>query len=217
VSEHQPDLARLRREYGDRGLDIPDLDDEPVTMFGRWMQDSVDAGLHEPNAMVVATATLDGRPSARMVLLKGLDERGFVFYTNLSSRKAAEIDANPCVSLLFPWQDLQRQVRVEGRATRVTEDESEAYFARRPRESQLGAWASPQSQVVASRAALDERYEEALSRFAAADAVPLPPFWGGIRVVPEVVEFWQGRRGRMHDRLVYRREGAGWRVERLAP
>ena len=217
MSEHPPDLARLRREYGDRGLDLPDLDDEPVTMFGRWMQDSVDAGLHEPNAMVVATATPDGRPSARMVLLKGLDERGFVFYTNLSSRKAAEVDANPWVSLLFPWHDLQRQVRVEGRATRVTEDESEAYFAQRPRESQLGAWASPQSHVVDSRAALDERYEEVLSRFAAADVVSMPPFWGGIRVVPEVVEFWQGRRGRMHDRLVYRRAGAGWRVERLAP
>ena len=212
-----PDLARLRREYGDRGLDLPDLDADPVSMFRRWLADTVEAGLHEPNAMVVATATPDGRPSARMVLLKGLDESGFVFYTNLSSRKAGEIDANPRVSLLFPWQDLQRQVRVEGRASRVSTEESEAYFARRPRESQLGAWASPQSQVVASRSALDERYGGVLSRFAAADAVPLPPFWGGIRVAPEVVEFWQGRRGRMHDRLVYRREGGGWRVERLAP
>ena len=212
-----PDLARLRREYGDRGLDLQDLDPDPVSMFGRWLGDTVAAGLHEPNAMVVATATPDGRPSARMVLLKGLDERGFVFYTNLSSRKGGEIDANPWVSLLFPWQDLQRQVRVEGRASRVSQAESEAYFAQRPRESQLGAWASPQSQVVASRSALDERYGGVLSRFAAADAVPLPPFWGGIRVAPEVVEFWQGRRGRMHDRLVYRREGAGWRVERLAP
>jgi pyridoxamine 5'-phosphate oxidase len=218
VSEHPaPDLARLRREYGDRGLDLPDLDPDPLSMFGRWLGDTVDAQLHEPNAMVVASATPEGRPSARMVLLKGLDERGFVFYTNLSSRKAGEIDANPWVSLLFPWQDLQRQVRVEGRASRVSEAESEAYFAQRPRESQLGAWASPQSQVVASRSALDERYGGVLSRFAAADAVPLPPFWGGIRVAPEVVEFWQGRRGRMHDRLVYRREGADWRVERLAP
>ncbi len=218
MSEHPgPDLARLRREYGDRGLDLPDLADDPVTMFRRWLDDTVASGLHEPNAMVVASVSEQGRPSTRMVLLKGLDERGFVFYTNLTSRKGREIEANPAVSLLFPWQDLQRQVRVEGTASRVSSEESEAYFARRPRESQLGAWASPQSQVVTSRAALDERYGGVLSRFAAAEEVPLPPFWGGIRVAPESVEFWQGRKGRMHDRLVYRREGAGWRVERLAP
>jgi len=218
VSEHPgPDLARLRREYGERGLDLPDLADDPVAMFRRWLDDTIASGLHEPNAMVVASVSEQGRPSARMVLLKGLDERGFVFYTNLGSRKGREVEANPAVSLLFPWQDLQRQVRVEGTATRVSQEESEAYFASRPRESQLGAWASPQSQVVTSRAALDERYGGVLSRFAAADEVPLPPFWGGLRVVPEAVEFWQGRKGRMHDRLVYRRAGAGWRVERLAP
>ena len=218
MSEHPgPDLARLRREYGERGLDLPDLADDPVAMFRRWLDDTIASGLHEPNAMVVASVSEQGRPSARMVLLKGLDERGFVFYTNLGSRKGREVEANPAVSLLFPWQDLQRQVRVEGTATRVSQEESEAYFASRPRESQLGAWASPQSQVVTSRAALDERYGGVLSRFAAADEVPLPPFWGGLRVVPEAVEFWQGRKGRMHDRLVYRRAGAGWRVERLAP
>jgi pyridoxamine 5'-phosphate oxidase len=214
---HGPDLARLRREYGDHGLDLPDLEPEPVAMFRRWLDDTVAARLHEPNAMVVATATPSGRPSARMVLLKGLDERGFVFYTNLTSRKGEEIEANPAVSLLFPWHDLQRQVRVEGTASRVSDDESEAYFSSRPRESQLGAWASPQSQVVSSRSALDERYGGVLARFAELDAVPLPPFWGGIRVAPEVVEFWQGRRGRMHDRLVYRRDADGWAVQRLAP
>jgi pyridoxamine 5'-phosphate oxidase len=214
----QQDLARLRREYGDRGLDVPDLEDDPVDMVRRWLHDTIVAGLHEPNAMVVATVSAQGLPSARMVLLKGLDARGFVFFTNYTSRKAEDIDANPAVSLLFPWHDLQRQVRVEGTASRVSTEESEAYFAGRPRESQLGAWASPQSRVVSSRSALDERYGGVLAQFADVDAVPLPPFWGGIRVAPEAVEFWQGRKGRMHDRLRYRRDGSGaWAVERLAP
>ena len=216
-----PDLGRLRREYGDRGLDVPDLEPDPISMFRRWLDDTVQAEVHEPNAMVVATVSADGRPSARLVLLKGLDERGFVFYTNQSSRKGEDIAANPAVSLLFPWHDLQRQVRVEGVASRVSAEESEAYFASRPRQSQLGAWASPQSEVVPSRAALDERYGGVLARFADADAVPLPPFWGGFRVAPDLVEFWQGRKGRMHDRLAYRRTGpapgGGWAVERLAP
>jgi pyridoxamine 5'-phosphate oxidase len=212
-----PDLGRLRREYGDRGLDDGDLAPDPVAMFRRWLDDTVAAGLHEPNAMVVATASPEGRPSLRTVLLKDLDDRGFVFYTNYDSRKGHELDTNPAVALLFPWHDLQRQVRVEGTAQRVPREQSEAYFASRPRESQLGAWASPQSQVVASRAALDERYGGVLSQFAAMDDVPLPPYWGGFLVVPEVVEFWQGRKGRMHDRLVYRRAGDTWTTERLAP
>jgi pyridoxamine 5'-phosphate oxidase len=214
------ELARLRREYGDRGLDLPDLEADPVTMFRRWFDETVAAGLHEPNAMVVSTVGADGGPSSRVVLLKGLDERGFVFFTNLESRKGREIDAEPRVALLFPWHDLQRQVRVEGTASRVSTEESEAYFATRPRDSQLGAWASPQSQVVAGRSALDERYGGVLSRFANADAVPLPPFWGGLRVAPVSVEFWQGRKGRMHDRLRYRRspgDATAWEVERLAP
>ena len=215
-------LAALRREYGDAGLDTPDLEDEPIAMFRRWLDDTIEAGVHEPNAMVVATVSPAGRPSARLVLLKGLDQRGFVFYTNLESRKAEEIAANPAVSLLFPWHDLQRQVRVDGTASRVSAEESEEYFASRPRDSQLGAWASPQSRVVASRSALDERYGGVLARFADADDVPLPPFWGGIRVAPDAVEFWQGRKGRMHDRLVYRRAepgpgGPAWTVDRLAP
>ena len=216
-----PDLAALRREYGDHGLDVPDLAPDPVSMFRQWMDDTVAAGLHEPNAMVVATVSPQGRPSSRMVLLKGVDERGFVFYTNYESRKAADIAANPGVSLLFPWHDLQRQVRVDGAASKVSAEESEAYFASRPRESQLGAWASPQSRVVASRSALDERYGGVLAQFAELDEVPVPPHWGGFRVSPYAVEFWQGRKGRMHDRLVYRRAEddphAPWTVDRLAP
>ena len=216
-----PDLAALRREYGDHGLDVPDLAPDPVSMFRQWMDDTVAAGLHEPNALVVATVSPQGRPSSRMVLLKGVDERGFVFFTNYESRKAAEIAANPHVSLLFPWHDLQRQVRVEGAASKVSAEESEAYFASRPRESQLGAWASPQSRVVASRSALDERYGGVLAQFAELDEVPVPPHWGGFRVAPYAVEFWQGRKGRMHDRLVYRRveddPHAPWTVDRLAP
>jgi len=215
-----PHLAALRREYGDRGLDLPDLDDDPITMFRRWLDDAVAAGLHEPNAMVVATVSSDGRPSARTVLLKGLDT-GFVFFTNYASRKGVELEANASVALLFPWHDLQRQVRVEGTASRVSREESEAYFASRPRESQLGAWASPQSEVVGSRAALDERYGGVLAQFADVVDVPTPPHWGGYRVLPDAVEFWQGRKGRMHDRLRYRRSEpdahAPWAVDRLAP
>ncbi len=211
------DLAALRREYAGHGLSSADLTQEPVQLLRRWVADATAAGLHEPNAMVLSTADAHGRPSSRTVLLKGLDERGLVFYTNYSSRKAEDLAARPRCALLFPWHPLQRQVRVEGTAARLTEEESGAYFASRPRPAQLGAWASPQSQVVADRGALDQRYAEVAERFADGD-VPLPPFWGGYRVAPESVEFWQGREGRMHDRLRYRPgPGRGWVVERLAP
>jgi pyridoxamine 5'-phosphate oxidase len=211
------ELAALRREYGDRGLDTPDLTPEPIEAFRHWFDDAVHAGLHEPNAMVVATVSAQGLPSTRMVLLKGVDERGFVFYTNYESQKGRDIEANPAVSLLFPWHDLQRQVRIEGLAERVSREESEAYFAARPREAQLGAWASPQSREVTSRSELDRLLGEAGRRFGDGD-VPLPPQWGGYRVTPELVEFWQGRKGRMHDRLVYRRvHGDRWHIARLAP
>ena len=209
-------LAALRQEYGDAGLEADGLAPDPVSMFRRWFDQARSSGLHEPNALVVSTVGADGGPSSRTVLLKGLDERGFVFYTNYDSRKGHDLDARPACALLFPWHDLERQVRVEGRAERVAPEESAAYFAQRPRGSQLGAWASPQSQEVASRAELDERYAAAEARFEGVD-VERPPHWGGYRVVPEVVEFWQGRRGRMHDRLVYRRGSDGWQVVRLAP
>jgi pyridoxamine 5'-phosphate oxidase len=210
------DIAELRREYALGGLDESDLAEDPVSMFRSWMHDAVVAGLHEPNAVVVSTATPSGVPSSRMVLLKALDERGFVFFTNYESRKGHELQANPACALLFPWHDLERQVRVEGAAVQLTRQENEAYFATRPRGSQLGAWASPQSQVVADRSVLDRRYEEMVQRFQDS-ALPTPPYWGGYRVAPEWMEFWQGRRGRMHDRLGFRRTPEGWVLERLAP
>jgi pyridoxamine 5'-phosphate oxidase len=213
---HPDELAALRREYGDSGLDHPDLTPDPIAMFRHWMHDTVVAGLHEPNAMVVSTVSADGLPSSRMVLLKGVDERGFVFYSNYDSRKGGELATNPHAALLFPWHDLQRQVRVEGGVEQLTPEESAAYFATRPRGSQLGAWASPQSDEVPSREQLESRYAEMEERFADGD-VPLPPHWGGYLVRPDVVEFWQGRRGRMHDRLVYRRTGEDWVTLRLAP
>jgi len=211
-------LAALRREYAVGGLAESDLLADPVAMFRSWMADVVAAGVHEPNAMVVSSASRAGVPSSRMVLLKGLDERGFVFFTNYDSRKGQELRSNPVCALLFPWHPLERQVRVEGAVSPVSAAENDAYFSSRPRGSQLGAWASPQSRVVEDRAALDASYDEVSARFGD-EPVPTPPHWGGLRVAPETVEFWQGRRGRMHDRLRYRRspDGDSWVVDRLAP
>lgn len=211
-----PDLRALRVEYRHGGLDESDLDPDPVATFERWFADARGAGVHEPNAMVVASSTPDGAPSARMVLLKGVSDAGFVFFTNLGSRKGQELLANPRCALLLPWHQLERQVRVEGVAKPLSRGEVDAYFATRPREAQLGAWASHQSHVVGDRDELQAAYDAAQERFAGSD-VPTPEEWGGFRVHPEVVEFWQGRSGRMHDRLVYRRHEDQWRIERLAP
>lgn len=212
----QPDLAALRREYGDHGLSEAEVGEEPWELFRRWFDDAVASGMHEPNAMVVATASADGVPAARLVLLKGYDEGGFRFFTNTASRKGAELAANPHCSLLFPWHPIERQVRVEGTAEPLGDAEVAAYFSSRPRAAQLGAWASPQSRVIASRDVLTAAYGEAEERFAGAD-VPVPPGWGGYRVRAEAVEFWQGRPGRLHDRLRYSRTQDGWDRERLAP
>ena len=208
------ELAALREEYGRAGLDEADLAPDPIAMFEGWMRDALDAGLHDPNAMVVSTVSADGAPSARMVLLKGLRPDGFVFYTNTHSRKGDELAGNPRCALLFPWNVLERQVRVDGVAERLPQADVEAYFAVRPRGSQLGAWASPQSRVV-TREDLATSYAAADARFP--EDVPVPDEWGGYVVRPDAVEFWQGRPGRMHDRLRYRRTTDGWVTERLAP
>ena len=217
TSEPQPDIAALRREYADRGLRESDLGPDPIAAFVRWHREAFEAGLHEPNAMVVATVDGDV-PSSRMVLLKTVDTRGFVFYTNTLSRKGRELAANPACALLFPWHPLERQVRVEGAAELVGDAEADAYFRSRPRGSQLGAWASPQSEVVAGRDFLADRYARESDRFDSVDEVPRPPHWSGYLVRPRVVEFWQGRPGRMHDRLrLERLDDTGWSLERLAP
>lgn len=209
------DLAQARAEYTHGGLVEADLAPDPVTLFQRWYAEAAAAGIHEPNAMVLSTASAEGRPSSRFVLLKGVSAHGFVFFTNLGSRKSAELAGPAWCALLFPWHPLERQVRIEGRAHELDRAEVDAYFASRPRPAQIGAWASAQSSVVGSREELDARWDEMDRRFP--DVVPTPPFWGGYRVEPATVEFWQGRPGRMHDRLVYERSGEHWSTYRLAP
>jgi pyridoxamine 5'-phosphate oxidase len=209
-------VARLREEYTRAGLRESDADPNPIEQFRGWFGEALAADIHEPNAMILATASPDGLPSARVVLLKGFDERGFVFYTNYEGRKSRELEANPRAALLFYWGELERQVRVEGRVSRVPDRESDAYFAGRPRGSQLGAWASEQSRPVRDRGALERRQRELEDEYEGRE-VPRPPFWGGYRVEPETMEFWQGRENRLHDRLRYRRSRGGWEIERLQP
>lgn len=213
------DPAAMRRQYRAEGLAETDLPATPVAQFASWFeQAATEAHLFEPNAMVVSTANAEGRPSSRTVLLKSFDEQGFVFYTNYDSRKAADLAENPYVSLLFPWHPMARQVIVSGVARRTGRDETAAYFRTRPHGSQLGAWASAQSSVIAGREELDAAYAELATRYPEGEKVPVPPHWGGFRVAPQSVEFWQGRENRLHDRLRYVAQAAGgWQVERLSP
>lgn len=210
-------IADLRRDYARATLTESDVDADPIRQFERWFADARSAEVLEPNAMTLASATRDGRPSARMVLLKGVDARGFVFYTDYRSRKGTELSENPHAALVVYWGELERQVRVIGTVARVSVEESEAYYRSRPFGSRVGAWASVQSEVLDERAALEQRWAELAERYEGTEP-PLPPHWGGYRVTPQEIEFWQGRRSRLHDRIVYRAEESGeWVRERLSP
>ncbi|WP_344767628.1 pyridoxamine 5'-phosphate oxidase [Aeromicrobium panaciterrae] len=211
-----PDLARMRETYARDGLDESQAGDDPLHLFGRWLDDAVSSQIHEPNAMALATATPDGRPSVRIVLLKGIDDSGMTFYTNYESRKGHELEANPRAAAAMLWHPLQRQVRVEGPVTRIADEDSDAYFHSRPHGSQLGALASPQSTVIADRSALVAYYADAARAYGDGE-VPRPAYWGGYRIELESIEFWQGRESRLHDRLRYVRAGSAWTRERLAP
>lgn len=211
-------LRDRRVQYETAGLDVSDLDTSPIVQWQRWYDQAAEAGVAEPNAMTVSTIADDGAPDARVVLVRAADERGFVFFTNYDSAKGRQIDDDPVAAATFAWLDLHRQVRVRGTVERVSAEESDDYFASRPRDSQIGAWASPQSQPIANRAALTARVEEMTARFASGP-VPRPAHWGGFRLRPVSIEFWQGRPNRLHDRFRYSRDGStgNWYVERLAP
>ena len=210
-------LSAMRRQYASRSLDLADLNADPFSQFDLWMREAIETELLEPNAMALATVSATGAPSVRTVLLKGFDARGLVFYTNYTSAKARDLAANTQVACLFQWLPLERQVSVRGRAEKISTAESLKYFLSRPHESQIGAWASQQSQVITTRALLEEKFAEMKNKFQVG-AVPLPEFWGGYRVVPQTFEFWQGRPSRLHDRFVYRQEAAqSWQINRLMP
>ncbi len=211
------DIAALRRNYTQEALSKSEVRPNPFEQFGHWFEEALRSALPEPNAMTLATANLAGQPSARTVLLKGFDEQGFVFFTNYESRKGQELTENPQAALLFCWLELERQVRIEGKVERVTPEESKAYFQSRPKSSQIGAWASPQSKVIAWRGVLDARMQEIAATYQNEEVLPLPSFWGGFRLRPQQIEFWQGRESRLHDRILYSRSEENWRLDRLAP
>lgn len=211
------DIANLRQNYNKGSLDIEELNADPITQFNNWMQEAIEANILEPNAMSLATIDKTNTPQNRIVLLKGVNENGFIFYTNYKSDKAKDIAHNPSVSLNFNWLQLQRQIRITGTAKKVSTEVSKEYFQSRPKKSQLGAWASPQSQVIENRAVLEERLLKLSNQFEKDNVLPLPDNWGGYIIEPNRIEFWQGRESRLHDRLVYKKVDSVWKVERLAP
>lgn len=211
-------MQQYRKEYTEIGIDFDDMAADPFSQFGEWFKEAANTGMQEPNGMTLSTVDADGRPSGRIVLLKGWDERGFVFYTNFESRKGKAMGVNPIAALNFWWRELERQVRIEGRIEFATDEESDAYYNSRPRGSRLGAWSSPQSEQIPGRETLQSRFDEMDERFPADAPLPRPPFWGGYRLVPDRIEFWQGRRSRLHDRMVYELTDSGvWTLGRLAP
>lgn len=215
-NQSKKSIAELRREYSRQILAEAEVADNPIDQFTEWFQQALSAELLDANAMTLATASKDGHPSARIVLLKGVEETGFQFYTNYSSRKGQELTENPHAALCFFWPSLERQVRIEGRVKKLSRATSEEYFKQRPRESRLGAWASNQSSKVDSREVLEKKFEEVRKKFEG-EEIPLPDFWGGFVLQPERVEFWQGRKGRMHDRICYEKQNDGWNIFRLSP
>ena len=210
-------VADLRQEYTAATLDIADTAENPIDQFARWFEEALQAEVKEPNAFTLATINAAGRPRARVVLLKGFDQDGFVFYTNYGSAKAAELLAQPYAAMNFFWYDLERQVRIEGKIEKVSTETSREYFQSRPKTSQIGAWASPQSKVITDRAVLDAEMERLSQQYASEEVLPLPPHWGGYLIRPDLIEFWQGRRSRLHDRVQYRLEHGQWVKELLAP
>ena len=212
------DIQKLRKDYTAHTLELEGVSAEPLAQFRAWFEQAVEAQVPEPNAMTLATCTPEGKPSARIVLLKGVEEEGFVFFTNYNSRKGRELEQNPRAALVFLWHELQRQVRVEGTVKKISPEASTLYFQSRPKDSQIGAWASPQSSPIESRMALEQKAEDLAGKYATMDRLPRPLHWGGYALTPTSVEFWQGRSSRLHDRIRYRLEGDGaWKVERLAP
>jgi len=214
----QIDIEHLREDYRLASLDVNDVDEDPIAQFGKWLKEALDAQMPEPNAMTLATCTPEGKPAARIVLLKGYDEAGFVFFTNYESRKGKELLHNPNAALVFSWLDLQRQVRIEGKVQKLAPEKSTEYFQSRPKGSQIGAWASPQSRVIERREMLEEKVQELEAKYENEDELPRPEHWGGYIVQPKLIEFWQGRPSRLHDRIQYTRQSGGnWLIERLAP